>query len=55
MGLALKQHGLATGNGFFALFKWKITLIILYNAQLLVKFRVTFLKFGEFITMLFDI
>ena len=33
LGLALKRHGLATGNCFFALFKWKIVLIDLYNVR----------------------
>ena len=47
LGLALKRRGLATGNCFFALFKWKIVLIDLYNVRLFVRFGVTFLKFDK--------
>ena len=43
-GIALKLWVIA----FLALFKWRTILIDLYNVRLLVRFGVTFLKFGKF-------
>ena len=44
----LKRHGLTIGDCFFALFEWKIVLVISNNVYLLVKFGITFPRFGKF-------